>query len=123
MHTAAKDMQTLNVVAVASPECGGSSQVWSAHGCRVQVAAGGGGWALSFYWGDEVEGGYKTDRLGSSLACPPGPVGGSTSTNSGRGAALEVPPRPRGAASFASQSVKGPASYLKYGMTSVTRLD
>ena len=33
------------------------------------------------------------------------------------------PPRPRGAASFASQSVKGPASYLKYGMTSVTRLD
>ena len=33
------------------------------------------------------------------------------------------PPRPREAASFASQSVKGPASYLKYGMTSVTRLD
>ena len=39
----------LNVVAVAS------AKVWSAHGCRVQVAAGGGGWALSFYWGDEVE--------------------------------------------------------------------
>ena len=33
------------------------------------------------------------------------------------------PPRPWGAASFVSQSVKGPASYLKYGMTSVTRLD
>ena len=33
------------------------------------------------------------------------------------------PPRPRGAASFVSQSVKGPASYLKYGMTSVTGLD